>query len=217
MKPTLLLSFCILTSALSLAQEKREILVDIKSKYLLIRELIDTNTLRQYYTDYTCEESVEKGTLTFYFNSRELKHILHQYTQGYVSFKDEYYVWDDQLFFAFSTHEITYKDYEKNKKKRIQKVDVVLTLEERFYFHNFEPIKCQFKDFETRSNRSKNPTTNYVRNKTADCDQTDRIIEKFNTLLAYQNVIIDDECELPRSISKIISDNVIDRNVNKKQ
>ncbi|MFD2561736.1 hypothetical protein [Aquimarina rubra] len=217
MKPTLILSLCILSSTISLAQSKREILADIKSKYLLIRELVDNNTLRQYYSDYTCDESVEKGTLTFYYNSRELKHIVHQYTQGYVSYKDEYYIWDDQLFFEFSTHKIKYHDYEKNKKKKIQKVDVVLTLEERFYFHNFEPVKCQFKDFETRSNRLKNPKTNYVRNQTADCSQATRIIEKYNVLLEYQNANIEDECSLPRSISRIVSDDILHSTLNKKQ
>ena len=215
MKPTLILSLCILTSVISLAQENREILADIKSKYLLIRELVDNNTLRQYYSDYTCEESLEKGTLTFYYNSRELKHIIHQYTQGYVSYKDEYYIWDDQLFFEFSTHKVKYQDYEKNKKKRIQKVKVTLTLEERFYFHDFEPIKCQFKDFETRSNRVKNPKTNYVKNQITDCNQANRIIEKYNVLLGYQNITIDDSCILPRSIARIISDNVIYSNLGK--
>ncbi|WP_298540959.1 hypothetical protein [uncultured Aquimarina sp.] len=213
MKPTLILSLCILTSVISLAQEKREILADIKSKYLLIRELVDNNTLRQHYSDYTCEESLEKGVLTFYYNSRELKHIIHRYTQGYVSYKDEYYIWDDQLFFEFSTHKVKYQDYEKNRKKRIQKVDVTLTLEERFYFHDFEPIKCQFKDFETRSNRAKNPKTNYVRNQITDCNQANRIIEKYNVLLEYQNMIIDDSCILPRSIAKIVSDDVIYSNL----
>ncbi|AXT50088.1 hypothetical protein D1818_04295 [Aquimarina sp. BL5] len=215
MKPTLILTLCILTSAISLAQEKREILADIKSKYLLIRELVDNNTLRQYYSDYTCEESLEKGTLIFYYNSRELKHIIHEYIQGYVSYKDEYYIWDDQLFFEFSTHKVKYKDYEKNKKKRIEKVDVILTLEERFYFHEFEPIKCQFKDFETRSNRTKNLKTNYVRNQITDCNQANRIIEKYNVLLDYQNITIDDSCILPRSIARIVSDDVIYSNLGK--
>lgn len=215
MKPTLVLSFCILSSVISFGQNNAEILADIKSKYSLIRELVDTNTLRQYYTDYTCEESLEKGTLTFYYNSRELKHIIHQYTQGYVTYKDEYYVWDDELFFEFSTHKMKYQDYEKNRKKKIKKIDVVLTLEERFYFHNFEPIKCQFKDFVTKSNRAKNPTTNYVRNEDTNCDQANRIIEKYEVLLKYQNINIEDACALPRSISRILSDEVIYSNLRK--
>ncbi|MHA7058945.1 hypothetical protein ACWGOQ_0017095 [Aquimarina sp. M1] len=217
MKPTFILSLCILTSTISFSQEKKEILADIKSKYLLIRELVDTNTLRQYYTNYTCEESIEKGSLTFYYNSRELKHIIHQYTQGYVSYWDEYYIWDDQLFFEFSTHKVTYQDYEKNRKNKIQKVAVVLTLEERFYFNNSEPLKCQFKEFETRSNRSKKPKTNYIRNQTTDCDQSHLIIKKFNALLNHQNRDIDDACVLPRSIAKVVSDGIIDPNLGEEQ
>ncbi|AXT54818.1 hypothetical protein J8L88_18045 [Aquimarina sp. MMG015] len=209
MKPTFVLYFCVLSFTLSFGQDQKQILADIKSKYSLIRELVDNNTLRQYHTDYTCEESLEKGAITFYYNSRELKHIIHQYTQGHVSYKDEYYIWDDQLFFEFSIHKVKYKDYEKNRKKRIEKVDVVLTLEERFYFDNFVPIKCQFKDFETRSNRIKNPKTNYVRNQTTDCDQSSRIIEKYYILLEYQDLDIVDACALPRSISKIVSDDII--------
>ncbi len=215
MRPTFVLSLCVFLSAISFGQNKKEILADIKSKYSLIRELVDNNSLRQYHTNYTCEESQEKGSLTFYYNSRELKHIIHQYIQGYVSYQNEYYIWDDQLFFEFSTHKIKYQDYEKNKDRRIQKVAVVLTLEERFYFHNLQPVKCQFKDFETRSNRTKNPKTNYVRNQTTDCGEANRIIEKYNVLLEYQHSNIDDACGLPRSISKIISDNVIYSNLGK--
>ncbi|MBW1297541.1 hypothetical protein [Aquimarina litoralis] len=209
MKPTLILYVFLLSFSLTYGQNKKEILADIKNKYSLIRELIDTNTLRQLHTDYTCQESLEKGSITFYYNSRELKHIVHKYTQGRVTYEDEYYVWDDELFFEFSKHKVRYKDYERSKKKKIKKVNVVLTLEERFYFYNLLPIKCQFKDFETRSNRSKNPKTNYVRNKNTDCENANKVLEKYAILLEYQDMDMVDTCDLPRSIAKIISDDVI--------
>lgn len=209
MKPALIVYIYLCACTLTIAQSKKEIFADIKNKYSLIRELVDNNTLRQFYTDYTCEESLEKGSITFYYNSRELKLIVHRYTQGRVSYEDEYYVWDNELFFEFSKHKVRYKDYKHSKKKKVKKIDVVLNLEERFYFYNLLPIKCQFKDFETRSNRSKNPKTNYVKNKSTNCEEAGRILEKYNILLDFQNTEMVDTCALPRSIAKIISDDVI--------
>lgn len=209
MKSALIVYIYLFSCTLTFAQSKKEIFADIKNKYSLIRELANNNTLRQFYTDYTCEESLEKGSITFYYNSRELKLIVHQYTKEKVSYKNEYYVWDDELFFQFSKHKVRYEDYKRAKKKRIKKIDVMLNLEERFYFYNLFPIKCQFKYFETKSNPIKNPKTNYVRNTSTDCENSGRILEKYTILLDFQNIEIEDNCALPRSIAKIISDDVI--------
>ncbi|MDY8138240.1 hypothetical protein [Aquimarina sp. 2201CG5-10] len=208
MKPTLIILF-FLNIHISFGQSRKEILVDISNKYQLIRELVDDNTLRQHHIEYTCEESSDKGSLTFYYNSRELKHILHTYTQGHVTFKDEYYIWDDQLFFQFAIHKIRYKDYERKKYGKVEKVNVTLTLEERFYFHEENAIKCQFKDFETRSNKSKNPRTNYVRNQITNCEQAQKVLLKYQVLLQQQELDLANACVLPKSISKILKDDVI--------
>ncbi|MBQ4821141.1 hypothetical protein [Aquimarina sp. MMG016] len=214
MKPTsrllLPLLFCY---TFCLSQSKKEILIDISNKYQVIRELLDSDALRQHHTNYVCEESSDNGSLTFYYNSSELKHILHIYTLGHVIYKDEYYIWDDQLFFQFATHKVKYKDYKRNKYGKLTQIKVTLNLEERFYFHNNEIIKCQFKDFETRSSNRKNPKTNYVRNQTVSCDQADKVMLKFNTLLQNQELNLTNNCLLPRSISKILSDDVIYSNL----
>lgn len=208
MRPTIaLISF--LSLQVCWGQSRTEILKDISNKYQVIRELVNSNALRQFHTDYVCEESSEKGELTFYYNSSELKHILHIYSQGLVTYKDEYYVWDERLFFQFATHKIVYKDYKRNKFGKLRKIDVALHLEERFYFHNEEPIKCQFKDFETRSNNRKNPRTNYVRNQTVNCDQADKVLEKFYAILEQQELNLANACDLPRSISNSLDNKVM--------
>ena len=190
------------------AQSKKEILTNIVAKYQVIRELVDSNVLRQHHSTYACQESTETGTLTFYYNSNELKHILHSYTQGHVTYTDEYYIWDRQLFFQFATHQIWYKDHVR-KYRKVYPIDVTLTLEERFYFHEETAVKCQFKDYETRSNRNKNPKTQYVRNKTIDCDLSQKVIEKFRLLLTYQEGNEHNACNLPRSIAKLLIDDVV--------
>ncbi len=199
MKPTLLL--LLLTSIICLGQNKKGALSDISNKYQLIRELLDTNALRQHHTDYSCDETSEKGSLTFYYNGNELKHIVHSYEKGHVKFRDEFYIWDDELFFQYAIHNIWFKDYERNTYGKRKMINVTLTLEERFYFKNKSVIKCQFKDFENRSNRPRRVKTNNVRNKNVGCDQATKALEKFSILLKYQEIKIEDACNLPRSIN----------------
>ncbi|AXT63530.1 hypothetical protein D1816_25360 [Aquimarina sp. AD10] len=201
MKPTII-ALLLLTTYTCFGQSRKSALSDIRNKYQLIRELLDSNALRQHHTDYSCKETSEEGTLTFYYNSSELKHISHNYTKGHVNYRDEFYIWDDELFFQYSIHNIWYKDYERNKSGKLEKVDVTLTLEERFYFENNAIIKCQFKDYENRSNTPKIIKTQHIRNKNVGCDQAQDALEKFNTLLQYQEINIKDACNLPRSITK---------------
>ncbi len=212
MKPTFFLVL-FLTSSISLGQNKKGALSDIRNKYQLIRELVDTNTLRQHHTDYSCPESLEHGALTFYYNGNELKHIIHTYHQGHVKYQDEYYIWDDQLFFQYATHNIWYKDYEKSRSGKRLLVHVTLTLEERFYFKDREIIKCQFKDFENRSNNPKKIKTNYIRNINIGCDQAENAIEKYNLLLNFQKMNIEDACNLPKSITNMEPQDIIYGNI----
>ena len=186
-----------------LAQEKNEILSDIKNKFELINELIANNALRQFHSEYNCNESSGNGSLVFYYNSSELKKITHNYTKGRVKYTDDYYIWDDQLFFHYSTHKLTYNDYHKNRSGRKLKTKVQITLEERFYFHNEIAVKCQFKDFETRSNLKNNPSSNYVRNQTTSCDDATNVLKKYEALILFQNQNITDSCILPKSIQNI--------------
>ncbi len=196
-----------------MGQTRKGALSDIRNKYQLIRELVDTNTLRQHHTEYSCKEAIEKGGLTFYYNGNELKHIIHTHTKGHVTYRDEFYVWDDELFFQYATHKIWYKDYERSSSGRRQLVNVTLTLEERFYFNERNIIKCQFKDFENRSNRPKKIKTNNVRNINVGCDQAQSALKKFDLLLKYQDIEIEDACNLPKSITKTEPLDAIYRNI----
>lgn len=200
MRSTILLVL-LLISHISLGQNKKGDLSDIRNKYQLIRELVDTNTLRQHHTDYSCNESSEKGSLTFYYNGTELKHIIHTYTQGHVKYRDEFYIWDDQLFFQYATHKIWYKEYERSRSGKRRLVNIVLTLEERFYFKDRNIIKCQFKDFENRNSSPKKIRTNNIRNINVGCDQAQTALEKFDLLLDFQKMEIEDACNLPKSIT----------------
>ena len=185
---------------INFGQSKKGALTDIKNKYQLIRELLDSNALRQHHTDYSCKENSENGTLTFYYNGNELKHIVHSHIKGHVKYRDEFYIWDDQLFFQYAVHNVWYKDYERSSSGKLKMVDVTLTLEERFYFKDEQVIKCQFKDFENRSNNPKQVKTRNVRNKNVGCEEAQKAIEKFNLFMQYQNTNIENACNLPRSI-----------------
>ena len=201
-----LILLVLITSIDTLAQEKKEILSDIKNKFELINELIAKNALRQFHSEYNCNESSGNGSLVFYYNSSELKKITHNYSKGRVKYTDDYYIWDDELFFHYSTHKLTYNDYYKSHSGRKLKTKVQLTLEERFYFHNTIAVKCQFKDFETRTHYKKNPSSNYVRNQTTSCDEAANVLKKYDALILFQNQNITDSCILPKSIQNITSD-----------
>ena len=212
MKPTAVLLLFLYVS-ISFGQNSKGALSDIKTKYQLIKELVETNALRQHHTVYSCRETSEQGALSFYFNGNELKHIVHTYNKGHVKFRDEFYVWDEELFFQYATHNIWYKDYGRDRYGKRKLIDVTLTLEERFYFKDGNIIKCQFKDFENRSNKPKQKRTEYVRNKNVGCDQATNALEKFAFLLKYQNTNVKDACNLPKSITSIEPLNVIYGNV----
>ncbi|WP_103071431.1 hypothetical protein [Aquimarina sediminis] len=201
MKPTTVFVF-LLTSFISFCQSRKEVLSDIRNKFELIKELVDANTLRQHHTDYSCHQTLGEGSLTFYYNGNELKHVIHTYSQGHVKYKDEYYVWDDQLIFQYATHDIWYKDYERTRSGKRKLVNVTLTLEERFYFKDRNAIKCQFKDYKNRSNSPKKIKTNHVRNINIDCDQSQNALDKFDLLLKFQKMKIEDACNLPKGITK---------------
>ncbi len=207
MKPTILLLFYILGMAISYGQNKEEILSFIDNKNSVINELIDDGGLRQYHTCYTNETSLEKGTLVFYYNSSELKHILHQYTIGRVTYKDVYYIWNDELFFQFSTHTVKYQEHLANTSNTSLVSEVALTLEDRYYFHNGEPIKCEFSSIETRSNRNK-PSIKHNIIEAVDCKMVEKITKKYTSLLQYQNKKVKDPCDLSRSISSIMPEHI---------
>ena len=198
-----LIVLVLITCNTVLAQEKKEILSDIKNKFELINELIANNALRQFHSEYNCNEASENGTLVFYYNSSELKKIAHNYTKGRVKYTDDYYIWDDQLFFHYSTHKLTYNDHYKNNFGKRLRTKVQLTLEERFYFHNEVAVKCQFKDFETQSHHKNNPSSNYVRNHTTSCDDAESVLKKYEALILFQDQNIADSCILPKSIQNI--------------
>ncbi len=184
MKPTIIVSIYTFVATISYGQSKIEILNDNKDKYALICELISKDTLQQHDIDYTCEDTSEKGTLTYYYNSRELKHILHEYKQDLIQYKDEYYIWDDQLFFGISV-------------KKIEEH----AIEERFHFYNSNPISCQYKNFETQNNR--------VLNESNDCKNASNIIERYDLLVNYQYSDTKGNCIFPKGVLRILKKNTI--------
>ena len=64
---------------------------------------------------------------------------------GHSTYRNEFYIWDDQLFFQYTTQIIRYKDYSKKGKIKSLIKDITLTLEDRFYFKDKKAIKCQIK------------------------------------------------------------------------
>lgn len=196
MKTNLLLIFVIFSQTL-FAQSEKERLSDINNKQVLIQDLVDSNSFRQYYAEYLNEKSSEKGILSFYYNGNELKHVFHIYTKNNISYQDEYYIWDDELIFLLATKT-------SKQTKDSDPVQMINKYEEYFYFHKEEAIKCLSKN-----SRLKRKSTGlqkqklYVTNKVDICDRTEQIFERFTQLLEYQKLHIKKATNLPMSrISK---------------
>ncbi len=201
MKPVLVV-ITLLTTLFSLAQDKDEILSDIENKYQVINEFMSTDALRQYHTEYKYSDTSKKGPLTFYYNGNELKYILHIYVWGHITYRDEFYIWDDQLFFQNTTHTIRYKDYRKKRFGKRTIENITLTLTDKFYFKEGKLIKCEFKNYQNSSTTLKKIRANQMKDISTACDKANNALEKFEILKKFQEKEIKNSRDLPRSISK---------------
>ncbi|WP_025742138.1 hypothetical protein [Aquimarina pacifica] len=190
-------------SFVSLGQNRKETLSDMTNKYHLIRELIDTNTLRQYHTDYPCQDPIEKGDLTFYYNSSELKHIVHTYILDHIKYRDEFYVWNNKLFLLHASHKIRFQDYKKNTLINIgELINVTVTYDEYLYLKDDTVINYVFDCFENRSDAPEKTNSRSIKSQRIKSGQLDRILKKFNALLYFQKTKIKGPTSLPKSITK---------------
>ncbi|MFC5044724.1 hypothetical protein ACFSTE_22285 [Aquimarina hainanensis] len=191
-------TFCITVLLLSClnveSQDQKGIISDISTKYEVIRELIGSNSFSKENSSYFCKDFTESGIITYYYNSSELKHILHTYTQNHISHKDEYYVWNNQLFFQLTTHTTHYKTYKESP----DPIDITHTMEKRYYFDKEKSILCKVKEYQTKNNQP--IKTNSVSSKKIRCNQSQDILKKYKILLDYKSKKSTDNCMVAREM-----------------
>lgn len=186
----LLFLFCFLAHG----QSKKEIREDIALKYNATIRLIEANKFDSQEVKYDCPDYPESGSIIFYGDSNNLRMIEHSYVQGDHSGQtDQYLVWEDQVLFIFSE----YSDWTWDSVDSLGTMHTIDNIyEQRYYFHNGEPILCLYKNFEIRSASDNNPTSQDIPNKEVECFKENiPQLDRFEKLLRLANQEVEpDSC-----------------------
>lgn len=111
---------------------EEEIILEIRKKYADINNNI--NSYKKVKRD-LIGESTEGGELEGYLNNGELKKLIATYYGEMGKLIEEYYFWDNRLFFVFT------QDYIYNKPMSMDGSKVEKKDENRYYFHKDKLIR----------------------------------------------------------------------------
>ena len=122
---------------------EEEIISDIREKFGAINYNI--NSYKKVTKD-LMDESTEGGVLEGYFKNGELKKIVVSYYGEMGKLIEEYYFWDNDLFFVFT------QEYSYNMPINMDGSKVDKIYENRYYFHNDKLIRWLDPDKEKVAN-----------------------------------------------------------------
>jgi hypothetical protein len=180
-------------SLLGQPDSKEKAINDIRKKYSIIEEAKDKGELDEAFTEYECSDYPESGSFTFYTDDTGVKLIAHSYVMGdHFGAEDLYYVWGGELFFLYSSSSSWTFDSESISDDSYTGTVDEMT-ETRHYFHKGEAIKCLEKNYKVRSSAKNKPTSATVPNAEAECGDTSSLQEKFEQILGFQNLKIEED------------------------
>jgi len=189
-------------------QHNANVFSKIESKHEVISELLNINALRQLHVIYNYEKDVENGSISFYYNGSELKHIQHLFTRDQIEFIDKYFIWDEELI-AKS------RSYKTRSKTELEKLACDLgkhikQFEEYFYFSNKKPIKCTLIISDVIPDINSNISQiNEIRTVNLGCEEIEEIFNTFAILLKKQKNESSRKDLFPKAIPKIVSDELL--------
>ncbi len=114
------------------SKTEEELISDIREKFGAINYNINSYT--KVKKD-VMEESTEGGELEGYFKNTELRKMITTYYGEMGKLIEEYYLWDDQLFFVF-THEHYYDKPMHMEGSKVSKIN-----ENRYYFYKDKLVR----------------------------------------------------------------------------
>jgi len=206
---TLTLFILILFCNFSIGQSKKDIIANSNYRYNLINELIDNNILRQYHTTYNYQETTNNGTITYYYNSGELKSIIYTYIKNRMFFRNEFYVWNNSLMYAQNTRKIRYQDFDYTAKEENKPLQcVTTTIKEKYYFDNNQIVHCESSKTNTTSDKIEITEDTTATNPKV-CSENFEVMEKFNVFLSFSKTQIKKPETLPKSITKFAPIDII--------
>ena len=158
---------------ISLIRERYSQITQLKSKHLLEKSVIR----------YQCPDYPEEGTVTFYADHGEYRLVELSYSQGdHYGASEEYYIWDNQVFFYYFSSAIWSFDFSNSGDAT--EANTLDTFEEnRVYFSEGKAIRCLKKNYEVRSTDEIPLTADKVANEAYDCFEGAAIINKYEQLL----------------------------------
>ncbi len=155
----------------------------IKERYANTIKKLQNGLLDSLTLTYNCYNE-RSGTLVYFSENGKLLMIKHQYAEyDHFSAKDEYFVMDNKLYFAY-LNSLTWSFDSKGDVEGGTKDDI---LEHRIYIVDNDPIQCLEKKFTVYSYVKNNPQSAQIANKQVKCRPIASLLIDFNKLLAFRN------------------------------
>lgn len=176
-----------LLSTLSVAAQLHvDPIQDIRQKFSYIMKAKSDNLLTTTEFSYECPYEPGEGTITFFYEGEALRLVEYSFHEGeHYGGTDQYFVWNDELFFAYYDHGSWRFDYENGDFSNPQTVDEIT--QKRFYFDNQQPIRCLLKQFERYSRNIHHLASHDVPNQETSCDEAQTVQSTFKLLLEWQD------------------------------
>ncbi|MEJ6981553.1 hypothetical protein WG906_13890 [Pedobacter sp. P351] len=124
------------------------------------------------------------GTVTYFSENGKLTIIRHTYSEySHFSAMDQYFISDDELFFAHLTG-VSWS-FESGKAAIGATKDNIT--EKRLYMVREKPLLCLEKSYVKRSHSSDNPRPESVESRQVDCKSLEPVLKDFGKLMAFKN------------------------------
>ena len=171
------------------------IIKDIRSKYATVASLKEKGALKAEVLEYSCPDYPAQGTVSFYSQGNEVKLIEHSFSEGdHYGGKEQYFVWDSQLFFCFSDVGTWMFDMGTMEGDELVSQTKDVITESRFYFHKEKAVRCLVKNYEIRSRDKEKVKPENIPNEETDCLDSEEVMSKFKTLMALKDRDENGEC-----------------------
>lgn len=167
-----------------------EIISDVRAKFSEITGKVHDEKLEKEELYYDCPDYPEEGSVSYYSENGEVKMVEIENIEGdHGGSTVQYYLWDNQLFFVY--YRRSYWSFDNNESsENPQTVDTFI--EQRFYFHKGEAVKCLDKTYKVYSARDINANSENTPNVEKDCHGAENLISEVNQLLKFQSMDLDE-------------------------
>lgn len=168
------------------SDKEDELIYEIQNQYKVIITAKEKGELKEHTVVYECPDYPASGEIKFFSDKYGLKLIEHSSSDGNHSGSlDQYFLWNDELFFFFSEFSNWTFDSNQEDNDEIEHTIDYIT-ESRYYFNNDKALKCLKKNYEVYSARKENPKSENVKSEEIDCETAPDIMDKLVQIRGYK-------------------------------